>query len=154
MWHSRHVVAVAFLPLETLPFPFNVSGITPTPFNVAAPKPDVRWVTHVAGNLAQTNEPLILVFANEACVHAPAIGFSRRSLRRPAVHYVLVNPAVLPASTSEYSDWPDAPVSLVINTDDESEFADIKWQASLRGWTSTNIPLADFLNAALLASPK
>ncbi len=141
------MVAVALLPLQSESFPLSkVSELTSTPFVVPAPTPEIRWVTHVAGSLAQTNEPLILVFSGDACVNAPAIGFSRRSLRRPAIHYVLVNPTHLPSATSEYSDWPDAPVTVVINSEQAGDYADIKWQASLRGWVSTEIFLSEFIN--------
>ena len=51
----------------------------------------------------------------EAAIHAPALGFSRRSLRRPAVGYVLVDP-VMPAIGGEYGDWPDSGCSSVIGT--------------------------------------
>lgn len=149
------MVAVALLPLQSTEFSIdNLSQLRSTPFVVPKPDSDIRWITHVSAYLAQTKEPLILVFAGESCVHAPAIGFSRKSLRRPAIHYILVNPTQLPAPSSEYSDWPDAPVTIVINAEQETDYADIKWQASLRGWKTTSRPLTEFLNDVLPASLK
>ncbi|MEY4492656.1 MAG: hypothetical protein RL355_5, partial [Actinomycetota bacterium] len=54
-----------------------------------------------------------------------------------AVAYVLVDP-VMPQVGGEYSDWPDAPVTVVI-TDSASESAkEASLQSRLRGWTVTN----------------
>ena len=91
-------------------------------------------MAHVAAALSGTAEPLILVFSGEASVHAPALGFSRRSLRRPAVGYVLVDPR-LPAVGGEYGDWPDAPVTVVLTSDADVLARDAALQAQLRGWT-------------------
>jgi len=128
---------VAFLPTLDAINPL-ASGMTlkTQPFIVSAPPQSMRWVTHVASQLAQTAEPLVLVFVGEASVHAPAMGFSRRALRRPAVHYVLVDP-VMPTIGGDYGDWPDAPVTVVL-TDSAEDFAkDAALQSRLRGWTVT-----------------
>ncbi len=104
----------------------------------------MRWVAHVAGQLAKTAEPLILVFVSELSVHAPAIGFSRRSLRRPAVGYVLIDP-VMPKVGGDYGDWPDAPVTVLL-TDETSDLAkDASHQAKLRGWNVTNKSIQSYL---------
>lgn len=114
------------------------------PFIVSAPAQGVRWITHVAAQLATTAEPLILVFYGEAAVHAPALGFSRRSLRRPAVGYVLVDPA-MPTIGGDYGDWPDAQVTVIIS-DDPPEYArEAAMQSRLRGWTVTSESLQDVL---------
>jgi hypothetical protein len=76
--------------------------------------------------------------------HAPALGFSRRSLRRPAVGYVLVDP-VLPTIGGDYGDWPDAPVTVIIS-DDPPEYArEAAMQSRLRGWTVTSESLQEVL---------
>jgi hypothetical protein len=132
------MAVVAFLPTDDSLNPFaNSISLTTSPFVVEPPSPDARWVSHVAAKLASTAEPLVLVFNGPTSIHAPAIGFSRKSLRRPAVAYVLVDP-VMPQVGGEYSDWPDAPVTVVI-TDSASESAkEASLQSRLRGWTVTN----------------
>ena len=114
--------------------------LSATPLVISPPTDAVRWVTHVAAQLASTAEPLVLVFHGETSVHAPAIGFSRRSLRRPAVGYVLIDP-VMPTIGGDYGDWPDAPVTVVI-TDAANELAkEASLQSRLRGWkVTTNSP--------------
>lgn len=136
---------VAFCPTVDAINPFaNAIALANTPIVVSAPPAQVRWVAHVASQLAKTAEPLILVFAGEVSVHAPALGFSRRSLSRPAVGYVLVDP-VMPQVGGEYGDWPDAPVTVVL-TDEASEVAkEASLQARLRGWTVTYDSLAQVL---------
>ena len=141
------MVAIALLPSDASPSLLNsMALLSATPFVITPPTEDIRWVTHVCAQLAKTAEPLILVFEGPSCTHAPAVGFSRRALRRPAIHYVLVNPTDLPNPSSEYSDWPDAPITIVINSDDASAYSTVKWQASLRGWIAIETPLVDFLN--------
>ena len=132
------MAVVAFLPTEDSLNPFaNSISLATSPFVVEPPSPDAKWVSHVAAKLASTAEPLVLVFNGPTSIHAPAIGFSRKSLRRPAVAYVLVDP-VMPQVGGEYSDWPDAPVTVVI-TDSASESAkEASLQSRLRGWTVTN----------------
>lgn len=114
------------------------------PFIVSSAPAGVRWPAHVAGQLAGTGEALVLVFFGEAAVHAPALGFSRRSLRRPAVGYVLVDP-VMPTIGGEYGDWPDAPVTVVLSEDPPDHARDAALQARLRGWTVSTDSLADAL---------
>jgi hypothetical protein len=132
------MAVVAFLPTEDSLNPFaNSISLATSPFVVEPPSPDAKWVSHVAAKLASTAEPLVLVFNGPTSIHAPAIGFSRKSLRRPAVAYVLVDP-VMPQVGGEYSDWPDAPVTVVI-TDSAGESAkEASLQSRLRGWTVTN----------------
>ena len=132
------MAVVAFLPTEDSLNPFaNSISLTTSPFVVEPPSLDAKWVSHVAAKLASTAEPLVLVFNGPTSIHAPAIGFSRKSLRRPAVAYVLVDP-VMPQVGGEYSDWPDAPVTVVI-TDSAGESAkEASLQSRLRGWAVTN----------------
>lgn len=120
--------------------------VLPTqPFIVSDPPPGVRWPAHVAAQLAGTGEPLILVFFGQAAVHAPALGFSRRSLRRPAIGYVLVDP-VMPMIGGEYGDWPDAPVTVVLSADPPEHARDAALQARLRAWTVTSASLQDVVH--------
>ena len=136
-WHSYLVTTIAFLPetdcINTVAARVSLSA---TPLVISPPNDAIRWVTHVASQLASTAEPLVLVFHGETSVHAPAIGFSRRSLRRPAVGYVLIDP-VMPTIGGDYGDWPDAPVTVVI-TDAANDFAkEASLQSRLRGWKVT-----------------
>lgn len=145
-WHSSHMAVVAFLPTEDRVNPYAQGvDLNISPFVIAPPPANTRWVSHVAAQLANTAEELVLVFVGEVSVHAPAIGFSRRSLRRPAVGYVLIDP-VMPKIGGDYSDWPDAPVTVVI-TDEARDLAkEASLQAKLRGWTVTNQSVSSVLN--------
>jgi len=84
------------------------------------------------------------VFVGRASVHAPALGFSRKALRSPAVGYYLVDPE-MPTIGGEYGDWPDAPVTIVL-TEDAPEYArEAARQAHLRGWAVSTEPLEKLL---------
>lgn len=139
------MAVVAFLPTEDSLNPYAAGiELSKSPFVIRNPEPGIRWVAHVAAQLASTAEPLVLVFVGQTSVHAPAIGFSRRSLRRPAVSYILVDP-VMPQIGGDYGDWPDAPVTVVI-TDEASELAkEASLQSRLRGWKVTNESVAEVL---------
>lgn len=149
------MAVVAFLPTEDSVNPYSAkfssaiqanSGfeLKQSPFVISPPPPNIRWVAHVAGQLAKTAEPLVLVFVGETAVHAPALGFSRRSLHRPAVGYVLIDP-VMPQIGGDYGDWPDAPVTVVL-TDDASDIAkEASLQSRLRGWQVTNSEVTEVL---------
>jgi hypothetical protein len=146
-WHSYLVATIAFLPetdcINTVATQVTLSA---TPLVITPPSESVRWVTHVASQLASTAEPLVLVFHGESSVHAPAIGFSRRSLRRPAVGYVLIDP-VMPTIGGDYGDWPDAPVTVVI-TDEANDLArEASLQSRLRGWKVTTDSPQEVLSA-------
>lgn len=141
------MATIAFLPeidcISSVPAQVRLFA---TPLVISAPSESVRWVTHVASQLASTAEPLVLVFHGETSVHAPAIGFSRRSLRRPAVGYVLIDP-VMPTIGGEYGDWPDAPVTVVI-TDEANDLAkEASLQSRLRGWKVTTDCVQEVLAA-------
>ena len=147
--HGRVIsmATLAFLPEEDCINTVAAKvSLAATPLVVSAPTDSVRWVTHVASQLAGTAEPLVLVFHGPMSIHAPAIGFSRRSLRRPAVGYVLIDP-VMPTIGDDYGDWPDAPVTVVI-TDAAGESAkEASLQSRLRGWKVTTEPIQEVLAA-------
>ena len=139
------MATLAFLPTEDSINPYaNNAKHSHTPFVVTPPKSEVRWVTHVAGQLAQTADELILIFVGEVSIHAPAIGFSRRSLRRPAVGYVLIDP-VMPKIGGDYSDWPDAPVTVVLTKAASDLAKEASLQAKLRGWEISTKPVKEVL---------
>ena len=132
------MAVVAFLPTEDSVNPYaNSISLSTSPFVIEPPSPDAKWVSHVAAKLASTAEPLVLVFNGKTSVHAPAIGFSRKSLRRPAVAYVLIDP-VMPQVGGEYSDWPDAPVTVVLTVEASESAKEASLQSRLRGWTIAN----------------
>ena len=116
------------------------------PLVVSAPTEAMRWVTHVASELSHTGDSLVLVFHGEMSIHAPAIGFSRRSLRRPAVGYVLIDP-VMPTIGGDYGDWPDAPVTVVITQDANDLAKEASLQSRLRGWKVTTDSVQEVLAA-------
>ncbi len=143
------MTSVALCPTEDAVSPFAASvTVKPQPFVVSAPAQGSRWVSHVAAQLASTAEPLILVLTGRTAAHAPALGFSRRSLRRPAVGYVLVDPA-MPEISADYGDWPDAPVTIVMSENAPDFAKEAALQARLRGWTITTDSLNDVLNQLL-----
>ena len=141
------MATLALLPTEDSINPYaNRIKLSHIPFVVTPPTSEVRWVTHVAGQLAQTADELILIFVGEVSIHAPAMGFSRRSLRRPAVGYVLIDP-VMPKIGGDYSDWPDAPVTVVLTQAASDLAKEASLQAKLRGWeVITNMDVSDFLS--------
>jgi len=136
------VATIAFLPetdgINTVAAQVTLSA---TPLVITPPSESVRWVTHVASQLASTAEPLVLVFHGETSVHAPAIGFSRRSLRRPAVGYVLIDPVMTTI------DWPDAPVTVVITYSADESAKEASLQSRLRGWKVTTDSPQEVLSA-------
>ncbi len=76
--------------------------------------------------------PLLLVLTGEAAALAPHLGFAQRSARRTVGGYVLVDP-VLP-KPGAVSDWPDAPVGVVITPGANSDARSAALGARLRGW--------------------
>lgn len=141
------MATIAFLPevdcINTVAARVKLASV---PLVVSAPTDSMRWVTHVAAQLAQTADPLVLVFHGETSIHAPAIGFSRRSLRRPAVGYVLIDP-VMPTIGGDYGDWPDAPVTVVITEQANDLAKEASLQSRLRGWKVTTDSVQDVLAA-------
>jgi len=139
------MATIAFCPTLTELNPYaNTFSVPTSPFVVSPPQGEARWVTHVAAQLAGTADALILVFVGPASVHAPALGFSRKALRSPAVGYYLVDPE-MPIIGGEYGDWPDAPVTIVL-TENAPEYAhEAARQAQLRGWKVSTEPLENLL---------
>ena len=137
---------VAFCPDVDSVNPYaNTFALPTAPYVVSPPQGDARWITHVAAQLASTAEPLILVFVGRPSVHAPALGFSRKALRSPAVGYYLIDPE-MPTIGGEYGDWPDAPVTIVL-TENAPEYAhEAARQAQLRGWKVSSEPLETLLS--------
>jgi hypothetical protein len=91
-----------------------------------------RVALGIAGSTAHIKPPLLLVLTGAAAAHAPHLGFAQRSARRAVGGYVLVDP-VLPRPGA-VSDWPDAPVTVIITplADDDTRSAALG--ARLRGW--------------------
>lgn len=132
------MAVVAFLPTQDAISPYaNQFELKISPFVISPPQENSKWVPHVASQLASTAEQLVLVFVGETSLHAPAIGFSRRSLRHPAIGYVLVDP-VMPQVGGDYGDWPDAPVTVVITGQADEKTKEASMQSKLRGWKVIN----------------
>ena len=140
------MATVAFCPTLTDLNPYANTFELPTAhYVVTPPQGDARWVTHVAAQLAGTADALVLVFVGPASVHAPALGFSRKALRSPAIGYFLVDPQ-MPTIGGEYGDWPDAPVTIVLTPDAPEYARDAARQAQLRGWKVSSQPLKELLS--------
>jgi hypothetical protein len=120
------------------------SGV-PSPVAQALPKAvrleDIQDVTNEGEWVARTAititaavqqtllaPPLLLVFAGEHARQAPHLGFAQRAARRSVHGYVLIDP-VLP-TPGAVSDWPDAPVTVILSEPD----ATIERDSRLRGW--------------------
>ncbi len=140
------MATVAFCPTDTQEHPLaRTVSLKVAPFIITPPPANLRWINHVAANLAGTSEQLVLVFHGESSQYAPALGFSRKSLRCPAVGYVLVDP-VMPQVGGDYGDWPDAPVTIVLTEDAPDYAQDAARSATLRGWQVTTDPLSVVLS--------
>ncbi|CAB4330486.1 unannotated protein [freshwater metagenome] len=113
---------------------------------VSTPPHGAAYVPHVCAELAKRLEPLVLVLHGTTAIHAPAIALSRRSLRSPAVHYVLVDPA-MPVIGGDYGDWPDAPVTVILSEKPPEYAKEAALQARLRGWRITHESLAQVLES-------
>lgn len=72
--------------------------------------------------------PLLLVMSGALARHAPALGFAQRAARRAVRGYVLIDPHLPRAG--QVSDWPDAPVVVVLTDAEDPRARD----ARLRGW--------------------
>ena len=97
---------------------------------------DGEWTARVALAITAASgefvAPLLLVLTGAAAAHAPHLGFAQRSARRAVGGYVLVDP-VLPRPGA-VSDWPDAPVAVVITSDADDDTRSAALGARLRGW--------------------
>jgi hypothetical protein len=115
--------------------PAGMTEALPDAITVAAFADDDSWVARTA--LAISAEvsarrlapPVLLVIVGALARHAPALGFAQRAARRSVRGYVLVDPHLPRAG--QVSDWPDAPVSVVLSTPDADAVAR---DARLRGW--------------------
>ncbi|MFM1964710.1 MAG: hypothetical protein RL134_435 [Actinomycetota bacterium] len=97
---------------------------------------DSEWTARVALGIAAASSdlapPLLLVLTGHAAAHAPHLGFAQRSARRAVSGYVLVDP-VLPRPGA-VSDWPDAPVTVILTPQADDDTRAAALGARLRGW--------------------
>jgi hypothetical protein len=95
---------------------------------------DAQWTAQVALRIAASDvtPPLLLVLTGPAAAHAPHLGFAQRSARRAVGGYVLVDP-VLPKPGAA-TDWPDAPVTVIISPHADEDSRSAALGARLRGW--------------------
>lgn len=93
-----------------------------SPSGVGAP-----WA-RLCGEIAQLDPPgpLFIVAFGAAAAYLPHVALAQRAARRRIGEYVLVHPT-LPAVTES---WPDAPVTVYCDLDDDGAL-----QGRLRGWS-------------------
>ena len=93
-----------------------------------------EWTARTALAIAAASPttPLLLVFTGAAAAQAPFLGFAQRSARRAVGGYVLVDP-VLPRPGA-VSDWPDAPVTVIVTASADEYTRSAALGARLRGW--------------------
>ena len=103
----------------------DLSGDAPT---------ESEWTARTALAIAAASPatPLLLVFTGAAAAQAPFLGFAQRSARRAVGGYVLVDP-VLPRPGA-VSDWPDAPVTVIVTSGADEDTRSAALGARLRGW--------------------
>jgi len=96
--------------------------------------PSAEWTARTALSIAEQapEPPLLLVLTGDEAVHAPHLGFAQRSARRVVGGYVLVDP-VMP-KPGAVSDWPDAPVTVIITPNADDDVRGTALGARLRGW--------------------
>lgn len=96
--------------------------------------PDHEWTarTALAITASAAEPPLLLVLTGAVAAFAPHLGFAQRSARRAVAGYVLVDP-ILPRPGA-VSDWPDAPVTVIVTPSAEADARDAALGARLRGW--------------------
>ena len=97
-----------------------------------------QWVANVSVTMLRSvvTEPAVLIASGEHCLDLPAVGFARRSARRPVGGYVFVDPRGVPVSSAVGdTDWPDAPVIVLTHGGGEASERETVMQARLRGWT-------------------
>lgn len=93
-----------------------------------------QWTARTALDIAAASPvaPVLLVFTGAASAQAPFLGFAQRSARRAVGGYVLVDP-VLP-KPGAVSDWPDAPVTVILTSAADEDTRSAALGARLRGW--------------------
>lgn len=99
----------------------------------AAPA-ESEWTARTALAIAAAAPatPVLLVLTGAAAAQAPFLGFAQRSARRSVGGYVLVDP-VLPRPGA-VSDWPDAPVTVIVTSGADEDTRSAALGARLRGW--------------------
>ena len=96
------------------------------------------WVAECSVSMMKSvlEEPVILVAEAANCDLLPSVGWARRSARKPAGGYVLINPTTTPHHRGlGDGDWPDAPVIVLTDNKGTDEQRSAIMQARLRGWT-------------------
>jgi hypothetical protein len=93
-----------------------------------------EWTARTALAIAAASPvtPLLLVLSGADAARAPHLGFAQRSARRAIGGYVLVNPTL--PQPGAVSDWPDAPVTVVITPEADADSRTAALGARLRGW--------------------
>jgi hypothetical protein len=97
-----------------------------------------HWVAECSVSLMRSvvQEPVVLVATGAHCDDLPAVGWGRRSARRPVGAYVLIDPTTTPVHRGQGDgDWPDAPVIVLTGNPSDDEARATVLQARLRGWT-------------------
>jgi hypothetical protein len=108
------------------------------------PRTAVALTTALREHDGEHPAPLVLVCTGPFAAFTPHLGFAQRAARRSVAGYVLINP-VLPAPGA-VSDWPDAPVHVVITPDAPATVLDVERAAHLRGWTVHTTDAATAVN--------
>ena len=114
--------------------PPAMDSAVPGAFTVPPFDDDDTWVARTALAITQACQdqvagpPLLLVLAESSARHAPQLGFAQRAARRAVRGYVLVDPEL--PRPGAVSDWPDAPVTVVLTHAEDPRARD----AHLRGW--------------------
>ena len=112
----------------------SLAAVVPDSIALPVLADDDSWVARTALAITEMvaagrlRPPLLLVLTGRLARHAPHLGFAQRAARRAVRGYVLVDPE-LPAPGT-VSDWPDAPVTVVLADENDSRARD----ARLRGW--------------------
>lgn len=113
-----------------------------------------QWVANVSVTMLRSvvNEPAVLVAGGAHCLELPAVGFARRSARRPVGGYVFVDPQGVPVSNAVGdTDWPDAPVIVLTHGAGDAAERETVMQSRLRGWSVVPYNDGDVVNALIPA---
>ncbi len=133
-------VATIFLP--TLPTDDDTDWVPLTAIALSTALGDAQAVTHTSAL------SLILIFRGEQAAFAPYIGFAQRAARRSVIAYVLINPQL--PRPGVVSDWPDAPVYVVLTPDAPDHVRAVERDARLRGWPVHTSEPGDVLDAIVI----
>jgi hypothetical protein len=113
--------------------PPSPSSGSVTTYAVEAYPLDDAWVARTAIDVqahCAAHSEYLLVFHGAGAAQAPHLGFAMRAARRRVSGYVFIDPQL--PTPGAVSDWPDAPVTVVLTHDVEPGLASA---ATLRGWT-------------------